>query len=203
VPISGVQFVLKYDPPNLEYISSAASAGFAVNDSILGQLRCSVAGAGEIAQPFFMVNFLVHAAGSIQITGIPEQPLLAVDTALPPNQYAPTAIDGAVEILGDIMNLQFTVPEYSPGVPVPSSADGIRVFESDGSDPLTANVTALLDIAAPNLVGTASVNSNRGNRWYFARYFNEGGAGPAGPTTLFDTNVPPSEMPGAISIVVV
>jgi hypothetical protein len=109
--------------------------------------------------------------------------------------------NGRIEVI--TMDLQFTVPEFQPGVPTPASADGTRIYEADNSDLAAANVVAVIDIPAPGLIGTGSVASNRGNRWYFARYFNEGGPGPAGPTTQFDTNVPPTEVPGAVSIAVV
>lgn len=196
--IAAIEFDLHYDPLALEPMDFQPTTGHMaasnLNDpGIFRFITLNLAGLPVVLGTIF---FKVLGRSNFVF-----QEVKAGESDGTPMVIAPQ-VDASVEQIGGSMNLEFTFPEYQVGVPLPQSADGIRVFESDGVDPATSNVVAVGDIPGA-LVGTFAVSSNRGDRWYFGAYYNEGGAGGAGPVAIFNTNVPPTEVPGAPTIQVV
>jgi hypothetical protein len=183
--ILGCQFVVQYDPTKLTYVSHWKAASGSVNDSLAGQLRCSIADAAELAQTFFKLTFTVHATAEVSVTGIPEQPLLAVD--LLNNEYTPEVTNGGV-LTGGTMQVKITWTDPNP----PSLAVlGSKVFE--GRSPTdTFGLVADVPIA-DGLELIRDVDEMQGNLYYYVVLYND--VGDADPSTLsapLDTDIIPA-----------
>jgi len=194
--VYGLQFDIVYDPAALEFVSWDSALAATTNPET-GRFNFAVARDGtQQPLPEYIGSLVFNVSGPSTLSIVD---VVAGDSTA--QAVSLSTQDGAITIEENNVNLRIEFQEFQSGVPIPDSADGIRVFESDGADPATANLVVLGDIAT--LVGTFTVSSNRGQRWYFGAYFNEGGIGPAGNVTVFDTNVPPTEAPGAPTVTVV
>jgi hypothetical protein len=176
--VAGLQFILHYDPNNLEYVSFSTTGIY--NDTNPGQISFANADLSGLTNPIGVATFVVHGPSDLTITDI----VISDEVS---NSLSFNVLNDSIEVINMLRTLAWSDPNTPP-------LGNYKLYHgTDGPDPAVNNFAVITTTS--DTTAEFDFQENNGVQYFFVTgtfnhpIFGSGETAPSNVLTV-DTAVP-------------